>query len=269
MPIEPVIEHRPFQFTLRTMFIVMTVFAFLLGSVLWGIRYAQDSAQTKRCADTGKMLGIGIWNYADNRGHGSFPPAYTGDAQGRRMHSWRLLVYPYMFCIDVPEYRRDEPWDGPNNRKLHGDVQLANAYRCPADLSEPRTATNFLAVVGPGAAWAGTTPGYSTNRAKGNSHTALLVEAANSGIHWLEPRDLDLSTFDPTINGRSGRGISSRHAGGANVVFVDGSVRCLSADTSREVVEAMLTTGTAGDVSPDKSKLNPQSSPDQEPSNTE
>lgn len=269
MPIEPVIEHRPFQFTLRTMFIVMTVFAFVLGTVLWGIRYARDSAQTEKCGYNGKLLGLGIWNYAENAGRGYLPPAYTEDTRGQRMQSWRVSILPFMCYNSLYEkYRRDEPWDGPNNRTLHGGA-IPSYYRCPADLSEPKTATNFLAVVGPGTVWAGTTPGYSTNRAKGNSHTALLVEAANSGIHWLEPRDLDLSTFDPTINGRSGRGISSRHAGGANVVFVDGSVRCLSADTSPEVVEAMLTTGTAGDVSPDKSKLNTQSSPDEKPSNTE
>ena len=41
---------------------------------------------------------------------------------------------------------------------------------------------------------------------KGASQTALLVEVANSGIHWMEPRDLGRRSFDPTINSTSGRG---------------------------------------------------------------
>ena len=111
------------------------------------------------------------------------------------------------------------------------------------DLSEPRTATNIVAVVGPGTAWPGTTPSCSKNCAKGTSQTALLVEVANSGIHWMEPRDLELGSFDPTIDSRSGRGISSNHAGGANVAIADGSVRCLSRDTAPEVVKAMIMVG--------------------------
>jgi prepilin-type processing-associated H-X9-DG protein len=70
-----------------------------------------------------------------------------------------------------------------------------------------------------------------------------VVEVVNSGIHWMEPRDLELSNFDPTIDSRSGRGISSNHAAGANVAMADGSVRCLSPNTSPEVVKAMLMTG--------------------------
>jgi prepilin-type processing-associated H-X9-DG protein len=251
------------------MFIGMTIVAFLLGLVVWSIRYVEDLRQTERCGDNFKQAAIAILGYEGETSR--FPSAYTVDARGRRMRSWRVSILP-RFCCNwfFTGYRQDEPWDGPHNRKLEGEY-LSHFYRCPADLSEPRTSTSVLAVVGPGTAWPGATPGCSKNCAKGASQTALLVEAANSGIHWMEPRDLELSQFDPTINSRSGRGISSNHAGGVNVVMADGSVRCLSPNTAPEVLKAMLMTGGTDGVSSGKPTLNRPSGPDgnTRPLNTE
>jgi prepilin-type processing-associated H-X9-DG protein len=224
------------------MFIGVTGFAFLLGLLAWYMRYLDDLHRRQMCAVHFRQVALAILNHEEYHRPG-FPAAYTVDAQGRRMESWRVSILPW-FCMAhlYNEYCQDEPWDGPNNRKLHGEL-VSHLYRCPADLSKPETATNIVAVVGPATAWPGTTPSCSKNCAKGASQTALLVEVANSGIHWMEPRDLELSNFDPTIDSRSGRGISSNHVAGANVAMVDGSVRCLSPNTAPEVVKAMLMTG--------------------------
>jgi prepilin-type processing-associated H-X9-DG protein len=234
---------------MRTMFVGVTVFAFLLGLLAWYLRYLEDLHQTQRCANNFKLVAIGMTYYEEEHSSG-VPPAYTVDRQGRRMESWRVSILPYLqYCRLYNEYHPNEPWDGPNNRKLHGDRTPDGEYmppcyyRCPADLSEPSTATNILAVVGPGTLWPGRTPSCSKDCTKGASQTSLVVEVVNSGIHWMEPRDLELSNFDPTIDSRSGRGISSNHAAGANVAMADGSVRCLSPNTSPEVVKAMLMTG--------------------------
>ena len=35
------------------------------------------------------------------------------------MHSWRVLLLPYLDQLELYNaYRFDEPWDGPNNRLL-------------------------------------------------------------------------------------------------------------------------------------------------------
>ena len=225
---------------MRTMFVGMTVFAFLLGLVVWYMRYLEDLRQLKTCIDNFKQTWVEIVNHDSCKSN--FPAAYTVDAQGRRMQSWRVSILPYCCYMGLyNQYHQDEPWNGPSNRTLGDDCAL-NYYRCPADLSEPRTATNIVAVVGPDTPWPGTTPSCLENCSKRASQTALVVEVANSGIHWMEPRDLELSNFDPTIDSRSGRGISSNHAGGANVAMVDGSVRCLSRNTAPEIVKAMFMT---------------------------
>ena len=58
----------------------------------------------------------------------------------------------------------------------------------------------------------------------GSSRTLLVVEVADSGIEWMEPRDLHIDKLAPNINPTSGQGISSKHPTGANVLFGDGHV---------------------------------------------
>jgi prepilin-type processing-associated H-X9-DG protein len=74
----------------------------------------------------------------------------------------------------------------------------------------------------------------------------LLVEVHNSGIHWMEPRDLDASQMAMAINANPARkgvipGISSGHPGVAQAAMADGSVRALPDDTPPATVRAMLT----------------------------
>lgn len=152
--------------------------------------------------------------------HRKLPPPYLADASGRPMHSWRVLILPYLGEDKLyKQYRFDEPWDGPNNRKLH--QQIARIYRCPSD---PRgVMTSYLAVTGPGTAWDVNAPTNLSGLPNG-AGTLLLVEVRQSGIHWMEPRDLHLSQMNGTINGSRGQGPSSLHPGGANLGFADSHV---------------------------------------------
>lgn len=97
-----------------------------------------------------------------------------------------------------------------------------------------------MAVVGPGTAWPGATSAWISFFSSGATNTIFLVEDTQRNIHWMEPRDLELDQFDYTINSSSGRGISTNHGRGANVLMVDGSVRYLPADTSPDVVESLI-----------------------------
>jgi prepilin-type processing-associated H-X9-DG protein len=114
--------------------------------------------------------------------------------------------------------------------------------------------TNYLAVVGDVTAWPGPVPSRMQDFSKGTSHSILLVEQANSGIWWMEPRDLQFDRLDLTIHcpfrmgyssehPGSGQAISSEHPKGAHAVFADGSVEFLAAGTSPEVLKDMLVIG--------------------------
>jgi prepilin-type processing-associated H-X9-DG protein len=191
------------------------------------------------CLNNVRNIVLALHNY--HSFYGSLPPAYIADANGRPMHSWRVLILPYLDRTDLYEiYRFDEPWDGPNNSKLH-DL-IVDAFRCPQGHGGARsTETSYVAIVGPETIWPGDGAVKLDDVSDGLGSTLLVVEIANSGIHWMEPRDLHVSQMTQTINSKSGQGISSGHPGGAVVGFADGRVRFLSDNTPAATIEALLT----------------------------
>ena len=149
---------------------------------------AREAARRAWCScHGGGQIHLALDIYADE--HGSYPPAYVVDADGRRMHSWRALLLPYMNQELAQAYKLDEPWDGPNNSKLA--KRMPQQFRCPSDLDAPEGTTNYVAVVGAETMWpldSGRKPSDATD---GVSNTILLVEVTGLNIPWLEPRDLE------------------------------------------------------------------------------
>jgi len=232
-------DEKPFQFSLRTMLIGVTVFALLLGILVSFVRWARQEAQRAHCSNNLKQIGLALHNYHDV--YKCFPFAHVCGPDGKPWHSWRMAILPFIESNPYyDQYRFDEPWDGPNNRKLH-QVEIS-CYRCPTeDAGVPATTTSYLAVVGPGTAWP--VPGQTRIRdfLDGTSNSILIVEVVDSGIHWVEPRDLELQDLQLGINPKSGRGVSSRHIGGACVLLADASVRFVPSDAAPAILRTLAT----------------------------
>lgn len=183
-----------------------------------------------RCENRLKQIGLALHNYADT--YGSFPPPYVADANGQPMHSWRVLILPFMEERDLYErYDFSEPWNGPNNSKLCWE--MPNVYRC-SDLPRGATwETAFLAITGVESIWpegGGVTSAQITD---GSKNTLVVVEHQSSSVNWLEPRDIRLLDLPVATLPQQGHGIISRHRSGAAAqpgtwgLFADGSVRFL------------------------------------------
>jgi len=203
----------------------------------------RKAAQRSQCSGHLKQISLALLNYHDV--YKSFPPAFIADQTGKPMHSWRVLILPFMEQKPLyDQYRFDEPWDGPNNRRLH--AAALNMFECPAESKHGTGHTSYVAVVGPGTAWPGAKSIDLADIKDGTSNTILVVEVKNSGIHWMEPRDLDASQMPMTINAKplgssATLDISSGHKGVAQVAFADGSVRAIPEDTPPATLRAMLT----------------------------
>jgi prepilin-type processing-associated H-X9-DG protein len=189
------------------------------------------------------LKGIAVALQAYHSDWGCFPPPYLADSKGKPMHSWRVLILPYLDRRDVYQaYRFDEPWDGPTNRKVA--ATLFRCFLCPADglrmdTVGPLPLTNYLAVIGPRTAWPGDKVVSLNDITDGPGNTILVVEVADSGIQWAEPRDLHVLQMPHGIN-RPGQGISCNHGGGAMVAFADGSVKFLPDSITPAQLDAML-----------------------------
>jgi hypothetical protein len=197
-----------------------------------------------------KQIALALHNYHDT--YGSFPPAYIADTSGRPMHSWRVLLLPFLEQQALyDQYRFDEPWDGPNNRQLA--AYMPRVFCCPSDpgANPDLPLTSYLAVVGPETAWPDEKACEFRDIKDGTSNTLLVVESHGSGIHWMEPRDLHTGQMAREINPSHGQGICSCHGAKrdlAQVALADGSVHVLFNDLTREEVETLLTiAGGEGD----------------------
>lgn len=201
---------------------------------------ARDSPRWASCQNNMHNIALALQQYETI--NGTFPPAYIADADGKPMHSWRVLLLPFVEHKALyNRYRFDEPWDGPNNSQLHG-VRV-RYYECPSDAYATRN-TSYLAVTGPQTIWPGATSTKTSDIKDGPANTILLVEVHNSGIHWMEPRDLDFATMPMTVNSGVVPSISSahnHHGPFANIAFADGRAERIANSTSSKSLRAAFT----------------------------
>ena len=95
------------------------------------------------------LIGFALQCY--HQDHGSFPPAYITDKAGKPMHSWHILLLPYIGAKELySRYKFDEPWNSTSNSRLAR--LMPEVYRCPSDPDAGDAITNYVAVVGPHAA---------------------------------------------------------------------------------------------------------------------
>ncbi len=148
-------------------------------------------ARRVQCTNNLKQIALALYDY--EKANGCYPPAYIADKNGRPMHSWRVLILPYLgYGSLYKRYSFNEPWNGPNNKKLL--AARPREYVCPSDGNawwSDAGPTSYVAVVGRNAAWRGTTPRKAVDLAPSHE-TIIVVEVAESGISWTEPKDLSV-----------------------------------------------------------------------------
>ncbi len=145
-----------------------------------------------------RSAALGILNYES--AHRSFPPpAESREAKTSKGLSWRVHILPFIGEYELwQEFKMDEPWDSPANKKLLS--KMPDVYSSfPSKLLMPTdAATGMTTMVAPvsdntilGAPHAVT----FNNIIDGSSNTVLLVTVKDSlAVPWTAPRDYK---FDP------------------------------------------------------------------------
>jgi hypothetical protein len=169
--------------------------------------------------------------------HRHYPPAYAADAAGQPMHTWRMLILPYLEQRALHDrYDFNAPWDADANVNLA--TLMPKTYALDVDYRRGLSITNYAAVVGAQTVWPGAIGRKPDEVTDGASNTILIVENRGALLHWMAPRDLTFAAMTFQINRPDE--ISSRYTDPA-VVMLDGAVMRLHADITPQTVRALLT----------------------------
>jgi hypothetical protein len=201
---------------------------------------AREAARRMQCANNLKQIVLALHTYHDATKQ--FPPVMTADANGKPLHSWRVLLLPYIEHSAIyQQIRLDEPWDSEYNKQFHNRVP--STYQCPSAKGNMTGMTSYSVVVGKECLFNEPNAKKSMmNITDGTSNTIAIVER-KTPVCWMDPTQ-DI-TFEKACEGInvSANGLGSNHTGGMNVALFDGFVQYVSETVAAEVLRALLTCG--------------------------
>jgi prepilin-type processing-associated H-X9-DG protein len=222
------------------LFVLLVCGGILVALLLPAIQSAREAARRTQCSNNLKQIALAFHNYNDT--YGTFPPAYIPDANGQPMHSWRVLILPFLGRPDLhDQYKFDEPWNSPNNRAVTSQAMLV--YSCPSSptVSPGSTETNYMVITGPGTVFDAGKACKISDILDGTSNTLMVVEVKGTGVNWGEPKDLDASKVAYPLGSGGSNSPDSNHSGGLNAALCDGSVRFISESISPQAFNALMT----------------------------
>ncbi len=261
------------RMTTRRWMIAIAVIAVVM-TVALSVAGAREAIAREKCVNNLKQIGLALSNY--QTAYGSFPPATVGDTAlpADRRLSWVVTLFHYItqglgVIVDLMQ-----PWDSPTNlRPLFRHSSMTDppdfttpAMECPYFLECPShhvpaspsapAPSGYVGISGLGADAVTLPPqdpragvfGYDRvtqmkDITDGASATMMVAETATASGPWTAGGPATVRSLDPSRQPYIGRArqFGGTHRGGANVSFVDGSVRFLSETIDPKVFEALST----------------------------
>jgi hypothetical protein len=190
-------------------------------------------ARRNMCINKLRQVAMALENYES--ANGTLPPAYTVDAEGNRLHSWRTLILP--FIEESPLFETidlSRPWDDPANAEARKAV--VHLYSCPSAV-HAEGLTTYQAIVGPDCVFSGSVPRALSEIAGGPENAMVVIEVdSDRAVHWMSPHD----TAEDVVLGY-GPDSKTNHPRIILAAFLDGHVELLPLDSAPEKRRARMT----------------------------
>ncbi len=209
----------------------------MIALLLPALQAARSAARKAQSTNNLKQIGLALHTYQAT--YGTLPPAYIADENGKPMHSWRVLILPFIEQKALyDQYDFDEPWDGPNNRRLH-DVMMP-LFVDPNSPDDSAMYTNYVVITGERTMFPGAESVSLNGVTDPYGSTILVTTIGESDIIWCEPRDIEFDSMSFAINDPEFESISSDGPGPVPVLFGDGRVTQVQEGTPEEEIKSMI-----------------------------
>lgn len=213
-----------------------------LALMMPDLEEAHEEARRAACAKNLEHIGLALRKAHDTKGH--YPPAAI-TKHGTPLLSWRVAILPYIEQKPLyDKFHLDEPWDGAHNKALL--PRMPAPFACPNDPAAMPTSkgmTTYRGLAGPGTFLDGE-HGISLPDLSDGAATTLAVVEATDAVPWTKPDEL---AYHP--EGVLPK-IGSKHPGGFNALFADGSVRLLNREDYPAPLLRGIITRNGGEVVP-------------------
>jgi hypothetical protein len=213
--------------------VYLAVVLLLVALLLPARRGAREPALRNGCMSNLRQVVYALQAYESE--HGSLPPAYTVDAEGNRLHSWRTLILPYIEESQLfQKIDLSKPWDDPANADARRAV--VNLYSCPSAMLEEGM-TTYFGVVGPNAVFSGSVGRNLSEITDRLEDTIVVIDGdPDQAVHWMSPQDI---TADKVLS--YGSETNTNHPGLIVAAFLDGHATPLPLNSAADDLRAMLT----------------------------
>jgi prepilin-type N-terminal cleavage/methylation domain-containing protein/prepilin-type processing-associated H-X9-DG protein len=251
-------------FTLMELLVSIAVIGVLIGLLLPAIQAAREAARRMSCCNNLHQIGVGMHYYHDANRH--FPPgaiemrSLTSLSRFKaRQIAWSALLLPYVeqkgvySTLDITK-----PFDHGVNAA--GAANVLSLYLCPSVprssfLVQNRGACDYGGIMGQTLQPSATMQdGVMIDKEKGTnylgikditdgvSYTLMISEdAAWADGQWINGQNVFVVSHEINSPPNGDNEIRSKHPGGANGLFCDGSVRFLNQELDSNTLKGICT----------------------------
>ena len=207
---------------------------------------ARMAARRAQSTNNLKQIGLGLYNY--HEAYASFPPGGTFDAVGRPLHGWQTLLLPFTERKELfDQIDLGVPWDHPRNAPAFR-TEVLFFLNPPIGETKDRAGHALSHYAGNALLLGGDVLRTMRSVADGADSTILAGEIGGDFKPWGYP----MNWRDPALGiNRSPEGFGSPYPGGANFLFVDGSVRFIKNSIDLRVLQSLGTPAGFEKVSSD------------------
>jgi uncharacterized protein (TIGR03067 family) len=202
----------------------------------------REAAARTQSMNNLKQIGLAMHNH-----HAAWrllPARANFDQNGKPLLSWRVHLLPYVEQQELyDQFKLDEPWDSPNNKKLI--ERMPRIYASPLSKVSKEGKTTYLAVTGKGAMFDGNKGLPFADVTDGLSNTIVVLEANDTkAVTWTQPEDFAIDTKDPRA------GLVLKNSKAILALFGDGRVLSLSPTIQPATLRALFTRNGGEVVNP-------------------